>query len=86
MHHKLHAFEVLVIINQRCCVVRPKEKKYATFNRLTLVMCVVATRDLVMYSALKSQKAVTQQTQDVESMLGKRWSSVVDRGPTLNHH
>ena len=26
----------------------------------------------------------TQQTQDVESMLVQRWSSVVDVGPTLN--
>ena len=25
-----------------------------------------------------------QQTQDVESMLVQRWSSVVDGGPTLN--
>ena len=28
----------------------------------------------------------TQQTQDVESILVKRWSTVYDAGPTLNQH
>ena len=37
-------------------------------------------------SGMQSITIPMQQTQDVESMLVQRWSTVFDVGPTLNYH
>ena len=49
-------------------------------------MYVTAAQNLMVQFVFWRYIASSQQTQDVESMLVLRWSSVVDGGPLLNQH